>query len=66
LGEDSDLIRSQTEAVATASMKLGEAVYKASQENASSAEASNPSDSNESTSSDGPVVDADFEDLSKK
>ncbi len=66
LGEDSDLIRSQTEAVATASMKLGEAVYKASQENASSAEASNSSDSNESTSSDGPVVDADFEDLSKK
>ncbi|MBY0264552.1 MAG: molecular chaperone DnaK, partial [Holosporales bacterium] len=55
LGEDSDLIRSQTEAVATASMKLGEAVYKASQENASSEDASNPSDSNESTSSDGPV-----------
>jgi molecular chaperone DnaK len=66
LGEDSDLIRSQTEAVATASMKLGEAVYKASQENASSEDASNPSDSNESASSDGPVVDADFEDLSKK
>jgi molecular chaperone DnaK len=66
LGEDSDLIRSQTEAVATASMKLGEAVYKASQENASSEDASNPSDSNESASSDGPVVDAHFEDLSKK
>jgi molecular chaperone DnaK len=54
---DADAIRAKTEALAQASMKLGEAVYKAQQEGGADAsdESTKPSDDN--------VVDADFEEV---
>ncbi|MFQ5617402.1 MAG: molecular chaperone DnaK, partial [Rhodospirillales bacterium] len=63
-GEDTEAIKGKTEALAQAAMKLGEAMYKASQEaEAQDAEPTDagsppPEDSAEST-----VVDADFEEV---
>lgn len=57
--DDADKIRARSQDVTEASMKLGEAIYKA--------EAENNSESNTDTSSehsDDDVFDADFEDLS--
>ena len=55
-GDDADAIQSKTEALALASQKLGEALYKAQQEQASDAAA--PGDGEDAT-----VVDADFEEV---
>ncbi len=61
-GEDLDAIKSKTEAVTQASMKLGEAMYKAAQ-----AEAGDDGDADAGSSSAGgqeeKVVDADFEEV---
>jgi molecular chaperone DnaK len=65
-GEDADAITSKTEALVQASMKLGEAIYKASQEEAASSapEATVAPDDEESTTTDDPtVVDAEFEEV---
>jgi molecular chaperone DnaK len=56
-GEDGDAIREKTEALAQASMKLGEAMYKASQAEAE-AKANGSADDD-----DDDVVDADFEEV---
>jgi len=67
-GSDLEAIRTQTDALGAAAMKLGEAMYKAAQE-AEAAEASSGGASDgqsSSQSSDETVVDADFEDVSKK
>ena len=55
-GDDSDLIKEKTDALAQAAMKLGEAMYKASQAEAE-AKASGTADSDDD------VVDADFEEV---
>ena len=55
-GDDADAIQSKTEALAQASQKLGEALYKAQQEQASAAAA--PGGGEDAT-----VVDADFEEV---
>ena len=55
-GDDADAIQSKTEALAQASQKLGEALYKAQQEQASAAAASGGGE-------DATVVDADFEEV---
>jgi molecular chaperone DnaK len=58
-GEDADLIQQKSQALAQASMKLGEAMYKASQE-----ESSGGGDAGGSASgSNEDVVDADFEEI---
>jgi molecular chaperone DnaK len=57
-GEDGEVIKEKTDALAQASMKLGEAMYKASQAEAE-AQAEGASDD-----SDDDVVDADFEEVS--
>ena len=56
-GEDGELIKEKTEALAQASMKLGEAMYKASQAEAEAK--ANGSDEED----DDDVVDADFEEV---
>ncbi|MCE2509494.1 MAG: molecular chaperone DnaK [Alphaproteobacteria bacterium] len=56
--EDTEAIRSAVEKLAQSAMKLGEAMYKASQE----AEATEPTEATENTE-EGPVVDADFEEV---
>ncbi len=67
-GEDVEAIRSKLEALATASMKLGEAMYKATQEQAAAGEAG-PQDPNQpgagqsKPADDSTVVDADFEEV---
>jgi molecular chaperone DnaK len=58
--EELEDIKTKTEALSNASMKLGEAMYKASQE-----AGSNPSEAS-SDDAGGKVVDAEFEDLGKK
>ena len=65
-GEDAGAITSKTEALVQASMKLGEAIYKASQEEAASGapEATEPPNDEESSTTDDPtVVDAEFEEV---
>ncbi|HLV84135.1 MAG TPA: Hsp70 family protein, partial [Devosia sp.] len=57
-GDDAELIKQKTEALSQASMKLGEAMYKASQAEAE-AQASGSDDD-----ADDDVVDADFEEVS--
>ena len=57
-GEDTQAIRSAVETLAQSAMKLGEAMYKASQE----AEATETTEAPESAE-EGPVVDADFEEV---
>src|SRR5687768_7856847 len=64
-GEDADQIQAKTQALVQASMKLGEAVYKASQEEAA-AEAAGGGDGSGSSTASGSgedVVDADFEEI---
>ncbi len=58
-GDDADAIQSKTQALALASQKLGEALYKAQQEQASAAAA--PADGTDGE--DATVVDADFEEV---
>jgi molecular chaperone DnaK len=70
-GEDVSDIQAKSQALAQASMKLGEAMYKASQEEAASAASGGGDDgepgggtsSGETTSSEEDVVDADFEEI---
>ena len=70
-GEDVEAIKSRTEALAQASMKLGEAIYKASQEapaqdsdgQGGAAAGEDHSTSHQSGSDDSTVVDAEFEEV---
>ncbi len=68
-GEDADAIKAKTEALMQASMKLGEAMYKANQEAGPGAAAggagdqAGPSSGKSSGGSDDTVVDADFEEV---
>ena len=63
-GEDVEAIRSKLEALATASMKLGEAMYKATQEQAAAGEAGPQAEAGQSKpADDSTVVDADFEEV---
>ena len=55
-------LKTKTDALSQAAMKLGEAMYKASAENSGAATA----ESNDSATDDGKTVDAEYEDLSKK
>jgi molecular chaperone DnaK len=57
-GDDAEAIKDKTEALAQASMKLGEAMYKASQ-----AEAEAKASGSENSDDDDDVVDADFEEV---
>jgi len=57
-GDDVEAIEAKTQALTEASMKLGEAVYKASQEEAETADSSESSEDN-----DDKVVDADYEEV---
>jgi len=63
-GEDADAIQAKTQALVQASMKLGEAVYKASQEEAATGAAGDDGSGGGSASGSGEdVVDADFEEI---
>ncbi len=64
-GEDADAIQAKTQTLVQASMKLGEAVYKASQEEAAAEAAGGGDGSGASTASGSgeDVVDADFEEI---
>ncbi|MDH3961007.1 MAG: Hsp70 family protein, partial [Desulfuromonadales bacterium] len=57
-GEDSEAIKSKTEALATASQKLGEVMYKQAQSEAEAGDASAESDEQQDD-----VVDAEFEEV---
>ena len=61
-GDDSEKIKARSQDLTEASMKLGEAIYKAESEN------SNPEtgDSGNESDSDSDIVDADFEDLDEE
>lgn len=59
-GDDAELIKEKTNALAEASMKLGEALYEAQQAEAAEADAEGHADSDEP---DDDVVDADFEEV---
>jgi molecular chaperone DnaK len=63
-GEDAALIKSKTEALAQASMKLGEAIYKAQQEGAAATGAAAGPGQDEKAGGD-KVVDADFEEVNE-
>jgi len=66
-GDDQDAIQAKIEVLAEASMKLGEAMYKASQEAAAAAEGgaegAASGDGADASGSDDKVVDADFEEV---
>jgi len=63
-GDDTEAIKAKTEALAQASMKLGEAMYKASQEEeAADAEPTDAGTPPPGGSADSKVVDADFEEV---
>ena len=63
-GDDTEAIKGKTEALAQASMKLGEAMYKASQEaEAADAEPTDAETPTPGESADSTVVDADFEEV---
>ena len=64
-GEDVDDIQAKTEALAQASMKLGEEIYKAEQASAEAADAPDDGEVGEAPSDadEGDVVDADFEEV---
>jgi molecular chaperone DnaK len=67
-GEDTDDIRAKSEALAQASMKLGEALYKGAEEAESAEAAGNGADGENAAAGDGAagedeVVDADFEEV---
>ena len=59
-GEDAEAIKTKSEALAQASMKLGEAMYKAEQEAAGNEAGA---DSETGNTDDAKVVDADFEEV---
>ena len=61
-GDDADAIKSKIEALATAAQKLGEAIYKAQQEEAQA----NAETTEESKKEDDNVVDAEYEEVDKK
>ncbi|MFN7662715.1 MAG: molecular chaperone DnaK [Alphaproteobacteria bacterium] len=58
-GEDLEAIKSKTQALVEASMKMGEAIYKAAQEK----EAQKPAEESAAQGDDSKVVDADFEEV---
>ena len=60
-GDDKDAIQQKTEAVVTASMKLGEAIYKAQADSNAASDAAG--DGADAGSDDDTVVDADFEEV---
>jgi molecular chaperone DnaK len=64
-GDDAEAIKSKTEALTQAAMKLGEAMYKASQENVEADDAASGSEGGRASSGndDTTVVDADFEEV---
>ncbi|WP_026379319.1 molecular chaperone DnaK [Afifella pfennigii] len=63
-GEDKDAIEAKSQALAMASMKLGEAVYKAEQESAAGETGAEAGEAGEETGTkDEDVVDADFEEI---
>ena len=65
-GDDLEAINTKTEALSQASMKLGEAMYKAQQEEAEAAQATGGADDAGAKSKkddDDTVVDADFEEV---
>ena len=64
-GDDLDTINNKTEAVTNASMKLGEAMYKAQQEAAGQAGAQSAGEQAQAEQPKEDVVDADFEELKK-
>ena len=68
-GDDQDAIQAKIEVLAEASMKLGEAMYKASQEAAAAAEGgaegAASGDGADASGSDDKVVDADFEEVAE-
>ena len=65
-GDNIDEINNKTDALMNASMKLGEAMYKAQQEQAGAAGAdANASSATEESKKDDDVVDADFEEVKK-
>ena len=63
--EDSEQIKAKTDALSTSSMKIGEAMYKDSQE-ANNAAGGVDQGQTAQEPDDGKVVDANYEDLSKK
>ena len=62
-GDDTDAIRSKTEALSQSAMKLGEAMYKANQEQAAAGEAGGAGAAEGEAAKDDKVVDADFEEV---
>jgi molecular chaperone DnaK len=62
-GDDVAATRAKLEALATAAMKLGEAMYKATQEQAAGGDAGPQVDAGEKPADDSTVVDADFEEV---
>ena len=64
-GEEADIddVKAKTEALTEASMKLGEAMYKASQEEAAAEAGAEAADGSGSSEDDPTVVDADFEEV---
>jgi molecular chaperone DnaK len=63
-GENVEAIKSKTEALTQAAMKLGEAVYKASQAEAEGAEPqAQPEAGKKTGTDDSTVVDADYEEV---
>ncbi|MBE6449370.1 MAG: molecular chaperone DnaK [Alphaproteobacteria bacterium] len=64
-GDNLDEINNKTEALMNASMKLGEAMYKAQQEQAAAGADANASAGSDDAKKDDDVVDADFEEVKK-
>jgi molecular chaperone DnaK len=62
-GEDLDAIKAKTEALSEVAMKLGEALYKAQQEEAAASGEDGEGEADASSAEDDNVVDADFEEV---
>jgi len=62
-GEDLDAIKAKTEALSEVAMKLGEALYKAQQEEAAASSEGGEGEADASSTEDDNVVDADFEEV---
>lgn len=65
-GDDVEDIKAKTESLMQASMKLGEAVYKASQEESAASGGSADSESSSAKEDDSKVVDVDYEEVDEK
>jgi molecular chaperone DnaK len=65
-GDEVEPIQAKTQALAEASMKLGEAMYKAQQEEAAASEAAGEAAADGAAEGDETVVDADFEEVDGK